>query len=68
MSKIGSPCPGDEGQEINLETVYSPENNDFFVMNPAASIQLKIVNPVAAKEFEEGSEFYVDFTPAEPAA
>ena len=46
----------------------SKENKEFFNATPAGQISLSIVNPAASKQFEEGKEYYVDFTPAASAA
>lgn len=53
-------------QTITLRAVYdgSPENKEFFKYTPAGQINLSIVNAVAAKQFEVGREYYVDFIPA----
>jgi hypothetical protein len=58
--------PNDGLRNINLLPVYdgSPENKEFFRWTPGGQIQLGTVNPEAAKQFEVGKEFYVDFTPA----
>lgn len=55
---------------VNLIAVYSgsPENDKFFEATPAGSIEMTIKNEVAAQLFEQGKEYYVDFTPVvEPA-
>ncbi len=49
----------------------SQENKDFYKWTPGGVIELGTINAKAAAEFEEGKEFYVDFTPApiaEPVA
>jgi hypothetical protein len=43
----------------------SEENKQFFRWTPTGKIELGILNPEAAKQFEVGKEYYVDFTPAE---
>lgn len=43
----------------------SPENKEFFKYMPAGSIELQIVNKTAADKFEQGKEYYIDFTPVE---
>lgn len=55
-----------EGHQINLFPVYSgsEENQKFFAATPGGQIQLHVVNPDATAAFEEGKEYYVDFTPA----
>lgn len=45
-------------------TSGSEENKAFYKWTPGGSIQLETVNTEAAKQFEPGVEFYVDFTPA----
>ena len=54
-------------EKLKLEPVRdgSPENKEFFKWTPAGFIELQVVNPDAAKQFEIGKEFYVDFTLAE---
>lgn len=42
----------------------SPENERFFRYTPGGVITLGTINLEAAKQFEVGKEFYVDFTPA----
>jgi len=42
----------------------SDENKQFYKWTPSGSITLATVNPEAAKQFEPGKQFYVDFTPA----
>lgn len=46
----------------------SPENDQFFNASPSGSISLGILNPAASEQFEEGAEYYVDFTRADQAA
>jgi hypothetical protein len=57
---------GDIGSVIELSAVYSgsDENKKFFKWTPSAKIELGTVNEEAAKAFEIGKEYYVDFTPA----
>jgi diacylglycerol kinase family enzyme len=51
--------------EVKLSAVIggSPENDKFFKWTPSGSITIGTVNVEAAKQFEPGAEFYVDFTP-----
>lgn len=53
---------------VQLYPVYSSEpeseNAKFFNATTGGMIQLNIVNAEAAKSFEVGKEYYVDFTPA----
>ncbi|MDE2096190.1 MAG: hypothetical protein KGL39_03020 [Patescibacteria group bacterium] len=55
-----------DGQQISLSAVYtgSDENKQFFASTPGGLIQLNVLNPDAAATFEQGKEYYVDFTPA----
>lgn len=46
-------------------TTGSDENKEFYANTPGGSIQLQTVNLEAAKQFEQGKEYYIDFTPAE---
>ncbi len=52
---------------ITLQPVTgnSEENKDFFRWTPGGKIELSVVNPATAEQFEVGKEYYVDFTPAE---
>jgi hypothetical protein len=43
----------------------SPENKKFWSATPSGRIELGIVNPEAAKEFNLLKEYYVDFTEVE---
>jgi hypothetical protein len=43
----------------------SEENKAFFKSTPAGTINLNIVNLDAAAMFEQGKEYYVDFTQAD---
>lgn len=43
----------------------SEENKSFFTNTPTGSLTLNTVNEAAAKQFEVGKEYYLDFTPAE---
>jgi len=55
-----------DGMKLRLTAVTSgsPENEEFFKYTPSGSIDIGTVNAEAAKEFEFGKEFYVDFTEA----
>ncbi len=52
---------------VKLTPVYggSEENDKFFSSTPCGSIELQTVSPEAAKQFEPGKEYYIDFTLAE---
>jgi hypothetical protein len=45
-------------------TATNDENKEFFKSTPTGSINLNIVNLDAANMFEQGKEYYVDFTEA----
>jgi hypothetical protein len=54
------------GSTINMQPVISgsPENESFYRYTPGGSLLLSTVNEEAAKQFEPGREYYLDFTPA----
>lgn len=56
----------EQGYTLRLEPVTSgsEENNNFFKWTPFGSINIGTINEGAAKEFEVGKEYYVDFTKA----
>jgi hypothetical protein len=56
-----------ELQTIKLTPVVtgSDENKRFYEATPSGSIELGTVNEEAAKHFELGKAYYIDFTPAE---
>lgn len=45
----------------------SEENKAFYAATPGGMIVLGVVNAAAVAQFTLGTEFYVDFTPAEEA-
>lgn len=51
---------------VSLQAVTgtSEENKEFFASTPNGSIELRILRPEAAAQFERGKEYYVDFTQA----
>ena len=59
----------DEITTIVLNPVYSndpnSENAQFWKYTPQGRVELGTINIEAAKRFELGKEYYVDFTPAE---
>lgn len=52
------------GSCITLAPVVggSPENDSFYKCTPGGSVVLNTINPDAVKQFEEGKEYYIDFT------
>jgi len=59
--------------EVRLLPVYNkpgggyevpPENKEFWEATPAGEIVMTIRNEAAAKHFEPGQAYYIDFTPA----
>jgi hypothetical protein len=58
-----------ELHSIKMAPVYgngdlSHENTKFWNASPSGSLMLGTVNLDAAKQFELGKEYYIDFTPA----
>lgn len=41
------------------------ENNTFAKFTPCADLTMQVLNPILLGKFEEGQEFYVDFTRAD---
>lgn len=41
----------------------SDENNTYSRYSPSATLQLTVANPALIGKFNEGEEYYVDFTP-----
>lgn len=64
-TKHWSPSKG-EVQTIQLVPVTngSEENKKFYEATPGGRVELATVNEEAAKAFELGKEYYLDFTPA----
>jgi hypothetical protein len=56
----------DSAGNVGFMTVYtgSTENEKFFRATPFGTIIMGILNEDAAKEFEVGKQYYVDFTEA----
>ena len=54
----------EEGKRIYLAPVTcgSEENKQFFAYTPYGTVDFGTVNAEAAKQFEVGKEYYVDFT------
>lgn len=44
----------------------APENKEFWKWTPSGEFRFSTINHEAAKQFEFGKEYYVDFTPAPP--
>lgn len=60
------PC---EMRTIKMSPVYANgdpnhENTKFWQASPSGQLSLGCVNLDAAKQFELGKEYYIDFTPA----
>lgn len=60
-------CSFKEGQSVHFSPVYSgsEENQKFFQATPGGQIAFYTVNQSALDQFEQGKEYYVDFSPAE---
>ena len=56
-----------DGATVKLSPVIngSDENKEFYRYTPGGEISLSTINTHAAKQFIPGSDYYVDFTPAE---
>lgn len=63
-------CSFKEGQSVHFSPVYSgsEENQRFFQATPGGQIAFYTVNQSALDQFEQGKEYYVDFTPASAAS
>lgn len=59
-------CGYKDGSSVHLAPVYtgSEENKRFFAATPGGLISFYTVNQDALDQFEQGKEYYVDFTPA----
>lgn len=63
-------APGTSDHNKNVNIVLNPvngkseENEQFFKYTPSGRIEISVVNPSAAAQFEVGKEYYIDFTPA----
>ena len=62
----------DCGTEVFLSPVYSDdpqsENKVFWDATPSGNFRMMIKNEAAAKYFENGAEYYIDFTKVRSAA
>jgi hypothetical protein len=56
----------EDGYYMSFSPVYtgSEENKDFFKWTPGGTVQFNVMNVAAASKFEQGKEYYLDFTPA----
>jgi hypothetical protein len=66
MTYIDGKCLSMEVQTIKMSPVSSgsEENKQFFALTPTGILELGTVNADAAKQFELGKSYYIDFTPA----
>lgn len=66
-TQVINPPAGEESHVIRLQPVIgydeygNSENTDFWKYTPAGNIELYTCNEQAAKQFEEGKEYYVTF-------
>ena len=62
---------GNEYERISMTPVYSAdpnsENAKWSKATPFGELNMHITNPDALGQFEEGKEYYLDFTPASVA-
>lgn len=58
----------DQGTRIVLNPVQdgSEENKNFFNYTPFGQLDLGLVRPSIAEQFEFGGEYYIDITPVTP--
>lgn len=56
----------DRSKTVYMNPVYSgsDENKRFFAATPGGNITLHVLNEAALAAFQQGQEYYVDFTPA----
>lgn len=61
---VASKAPNENGGLVSLNPVTSgsPENENFYHLTPGGNITLSTINQAAYDAFEEGAEYYVDFT------
>lgn len=68
-SKTEQSSPGStqKQESVILQPVIngSEENKQFYQYTPSGKLELSIMNPTAASQFQVGKEYYVDFTPAD---
>lgn len=63
-----SPDPQYNSAKVTLDAVYEDGkgvNQEWSQWTPAGQIVMHITNPAAIERFEQGKEYFVDFTPAE---
>lgn len=58
------PCQKTAKITLTPVTGTTEENKSFWKYTPSGKIELQVVNPEAADQFEVGKEYYIDFTPA----
>jgi hypothetical protein len=66
---VGNPWREELTHTLYFEPVTgdgTPENKEFWKWTPAGEFRFSTINHEAAKQFEFGKEYYVDFTPAHP--
>jgi hypothetical protein len=53
-------------KSVYLNPVYSgsEENKQFFAATPGGNLSLNVLNQSALDQFEQGKEYYLDFTKA----
>jgi hypothetical protein len=60
--------PTNDGVIAHMHAVYSTDpnnpNHSWSKATPGASLQMTISNPDAVAAFEQGKEYFLDFTPA----
>ncbi len=53
------------GSEVTLRAVCrGDDNKKWSAATPVGVLTMSILNDLAAKQFEPGQEFFIDFTPA----
>lgn len=71
VTQVFEPHESAEIRDVYLSAVYDPdpgsENHEFWKYTPAGQIVLSTINPAAWRQFEVDKDYYVDFTPADPA-
>jgi len=55
-----------DARDLHFTAVYdgSEENKKYWEATPGGQLQLFTVNEAAWSQFQEGKEYYIDFTPA----